>query len=86
VEKATAADNALQEIGHTIESINNMNAQIATAAVEQSTVAEEINVNIDSINSSCEKTAAGATEVATASDELSRLSTHLQKLVAQFKV
>ena len=86
VEKATEADNALQEIRRTIESINAMNSQIATAAVQQSAVAEEININIDSINSSCEKTAAGSTHVATASEQLSELSTRLQNLAVQFKV
>ncbi|MGD8568671.1 MAG: HAMP domain-containing methyl-accepting chemotaxis protein [Gammaproteobacteria bacterium] len=85
MDKATEADSALQEIGHTIESINNMNSQIATAAIQQSTVAEEINVNIDNINASCEKTAAGATQVA-AAEQLSKLSNHLQNLTAQFKV
>jgi len=86
VEKSAEADNALQEIGRTIDSINAMNSQIATAAVQQSAVAEEINVNIDSINSSCEKTATGSTHVATASEQLSELSTRLQTLVSQFKV
>ena len=86
VEKASEADNALQEIGRTIESINNMNSQIATAAVQQSAVAEEINVNIESINSSSNRTAISATQVATASDQLSELANRLQNLVTQFKV
>jgi methyl-accepting chemotaxis protein len=86
VEKAAEADNALQEIGHIIESINAMNSQIATAAVEQTAVSEEINRNVESINSSSEKTANGATQVATASDQLSELSSRLRDLVSQFKV
>ena len=86
VEKASEADNALLEIGQTIEAINSMNSQIATAAVEQTAVAEEINRNIESINTSSEKTASGATQVATASDHLSELSSRLQNLVSQFKV
>ena len=86
VEKSAEADNALQGIGRTIDSINAMNSQIATAAVQQSAVAEEININIDSINSSCEKTAEGSTHVATASEQLSELSIRLQSLVSQFKV
>ncbi|WP_455376808.1 methyl-accepting chemotaxis protein [Kaarinaea lacus] len=86
VEKAAEADNALQEIGHIIESINAMNSQIATAAVEQTAVSEEINRNVESINSSSEKTAVGATQVATASDLLSELSIRLKDLVSQFKV
>jgi len=86
VDKASEADNALQEIGRTIDSINNMNSQIATAAVQQSSVAEEININIESINSSSNKTANGATQVANASDHLSELANRLQNLVTQFKV
>jgi len=86
VEKSAEADTALQGIGRTIDSINAMNSQIATAAVQQSAVAEEININIDSINSSCEKTADGSTHVATASEQLSELSIRLQSLVSQFKV
>jgi len=86
VEKAAEADNALQNIGHIIESINNMNSQIATAAVEQTAVAEEINRNIESIHLSSEKTAHGANQVAAASDQLSELSTRLKDLVSQFKV
>jgi len=86
VEKAAEADNALQKIGHIIESINAMNSQIATAAVEQTAVAEEINRNVESINLSSEKTATGATQVAAASDQLSELSSRLRDLVSQFKV
>ena len=86
VDKAAEADNALEEIGHIIESINAMNSQIATAAVEQTAVSEEINRNIESINLSSEKTANGANQVAAASDQLSDLSSRLRDLVSQFKV
>lgn len=86
VEKASEADSALQKIGHIIESINSMNSQIATAAVEQTAVSEEINRNVESINSSSEKTAHGANQVAASSDQLSDLSSRLKDLVSQFKV
>lgn len=86
VEKAAAADEALQNIGEIIESINSMNSQIATAAVEQTAVSEEINRNVESINSSSEKTAHGANQVASASDQLSDLSNRLKDLVSQFRV
>lgn len=86
VDKAAEADNALEEIGHIIDSINAMNSQIATAAVEQTAVSEEINRNIESINLSSEKTANGANQVAAASDQLSDLSSRLRDLVSQFKV
>jgi len=45
VEKAQAADGALQRIRDAIQRISDMNMQIASAAEEQSLVAEEINSN-----------------------------------------
>ncbi len=45
VERSQAADGALQRIAEAIQRINDMNMQIASAAEEQSLVAEEINAN-----------------------------------------
>ena len=45
VEKSKLANTALQTIRHSIAQINDMNIQIASAAEEQSLVAEEINNN-----------------------------------------
>ena len=45
VEKADLANNALQRIRDAIQRISDMNLQIASAAEEQSLVAEEINNN-----------------------------------------
>ncbi|MEL7291978.1 MAG: methyl-accepting chemotaxis protein [Pseudomonadota bacterium] len=45
VDKAQAADGALQRIREAIQRISDMNMQIASAAEEQSLVAEEINSN-----------------------------------------
>lgn len=45
VEKAQLADGALQRIRHAIQQISDMNLQIASAAEQQSLVAEEINNN-----------------------------------------
>ncbi|CAM3748303.1 Methyl-accepting chemotaxis protein PctB [Vibrio aerogenes CECT 7868] len=49
VEKSHLANDSLQKIRHAIQQINDMNMQIASAAEEQSLVAEEINSNMVNI-------------------------------------
>ncbi|WP_076416765.1 methyl-accepting chemotaxis protein [Shewanella sp. UCD-KL12] len=49
VEKAKAANETLNDIRKSIEEITDMNLQIASAAEEQSQVAEEMNVNTSNI-------------------------------------
>ncbi|OBS09818.1 methyl-accepting chemotaxis protein [Acidihalobacter prosperus] len=86
VEKAREADMSLQTITEAVARINDMNALIASAAEEQSSVAEEINRNISNISQVTEQTLSGAQQTATASEELARLSAGLQSLVSQFKI
>ncbi len=86
VEYANLAGEALKAISASVAAINDMNAQIATAAEEQSSVAEEINHNITNISQSVEETAASAAQVTTASQELARLSSMLQDNVQKFKI
>ncbi|MET4000484.1 methyl-accepting chemotaxis protein [Marinobacterium sp. MBR-109] len=86
VTQATQAGEALQTINASVAAINDMNAQIATAAEQQSSVADEINRNITNITQAIEETAAAASQVTTASQELARLSSMLQNNVQQFKL
>jgi methyl-accepting chemotaxis protein len=86
VGQATQAGEALQTINASVAAINDMNAQIATAAEQQSSVADEINRNITNITQAIEETAAAASQVTTASQELARLSSMLQDNVQQFKL
>ena len=83
VEKA--AEN-LAMIAGEVGTINDMNTQIATAAEEQSAVAEEINRNIVNISHIADKTSEGAKQTAQISEELVRLSSELERLVSQFKL
>ncbi len=86
VEQARDADQSLESITRSVAQISDMNALIATAAEEQTAVAEEINRNVTSISASTQQTAGGAQQTATASEELARLAAQLQELVGQFKV
>ncbi len=84
--QATHAESSLEMISQSVSSINDMNLQIATAAEQQSCVAEEINRNVVNISQSADATAQGAKQTATAGDELAKLAAKLHSLVGQFKV
>lgn len=86
VEQANAAGTALHSITESVSLISDMNTQIATAAEEQSSVADEINRNITSINDLGKETAAGANETSSSCEELAQLAASLQNLIDRFKV
>ena len=86
VEKASQTGSTLEDISASVESINQMNSQIAAAVVQQSVVAEEINENIINIHDTSEKTSESATHFAESGNQLSALSNRLKELTAQFKV
>ncbi|MCG5514445.1 methyl-accepting chemotaxis protein [Ectothiorhodospira shaposhnikovii] len=86
VEQAARTGESLLVINRSIGTINDMNAQIASAAEEQSAVAEEVNRNVININEGVEQTAAGADQITAASEELARLAADLQDRVGRFKV
>ena len=69
-----------------MNTINDMNTQIASAAEEQSAVAEEINRNVTNISQIGDQTAEGVGQTAAASENLAQLSTQLQTVVGQFKL
>ena len=77
---------ALSNILDAVEAINEMNTQIATAAEEQSAVANEINRNIVSISEVAQHTSQAAAEAQHAGVELARLSMDLQQLVKKYEL
>lgn len=85
VAQALKAQGSLDAITESVATISTMNIQIATAAQEQSSVAEEINQNVVNISQVVEQTADGAQQTLTASHELANLANQLQNLVSQFK-
>ncbi|WP_043238792.1 methyl-accepting chemotaxis protein [Stutzerimonas azotifigens] len=86
VEQAHQAAQALQAITEAVSVINDMNNQIASAAEEQSAVAEDINRNVVSIGEVAHEVAAGADEASQASAGLTRLAEQQRRLINQFKV
>ncbi len=86
VEKAQRAGDSLKVIATSVERINEMSSQIASAAEEQHAVTEEINQNIVSISNMAAQTSEGASQTSLSSEELARLATDLQAIVQQFKV
>lgn len=86
VQLSRRAGSALEQITRTVSTIQDMNQQIATASEEQSAVAEQINRTVISVRNISEQTAAASDQTAASSVELARLGTHLQSLVARFRV
>lgn len=86
VSHAAKAGSSLETITNSVSLIKDMNTQIATAAEEQSSVAEEINRNVVNISDIVDRTAEGAGQTSIASEELAKLAGDLQHLVNQFKV
>ncbi|WP_428604187.1 methyl-accepting chemotaxis protein [Sedimenticola sp.] len=83
---AVRTGEVLESITNAINQISDMNTQIASAAEEQSVVAEEINRNVVGINEISEHTARGAQQTASASEGLNNLAGQLQRIVGQFKI
>ncbi|KFE50903.1 chemotaxis protein [Pseudomonas syringae] len=86
VEQTHLAEAALIQIRHEVAAINDMNAQIATAAAQQGVAAQDVSLNINRIHDSAIETAEGSHQVARSSKELSTLADVLTERVSFFKV
>ena len=86
VAEAQRAVESLTNITKAVEAITDMNLQIASAAEQQSAVAEEINRNVVNINSIATETSEGGRQTATSSGDLAKLATDLQGVMGQFKI
>ncbi|WVV61917.1 methyl-accepting chemotaxis protein [Pseudomonas batumici] len=86
VEQVSQAVTALQQIGDAVTVITDMNLQIASAAEEQSAVAEEINHNVATIRDVTESLSGQANESARVSQSLNSLANQQQGLMDQFRV
>jgi len=77
---------ALGKISQEVGAINAMNAQIASASVQQSAAAEEVAQNVTRIHSSTVQSAAGSEVVENSNQELAELADRLSTKVAFFNV
>jgi methyl-accepting chemotaxis protein len=85
-ERAVLATSSLDAIAHLIATINSMNAQIASAAEQQTAVSEEINRSVQQIAASIDTVALDTQRGAQTARELSLLSADLNAAVRQFKI
>ncbi|SFR49996.1 methyl-accepting chemotaxis sensory transducer with Cache sensor [Marinobacter gudaonensis] len=86
VERINHATDALRTIETSVGQIHDQVTQIATAAEQQSQVAEEINQNVIRIVDAAQRSDTGVNQTNEASHELARLGESLRELVGQFKV
>ncbi|MBJ7276139.1 methyl-accepting chemotaxis protein [Marinobacter salarius] len=86
VERINHATDALRTIEKSVGHIHDQVTQIATAAEQQSQVAEEINQNVVRIVDAAQRSDTGVNQTNEASHELARLGESLRELVGQFKV
>ena len=83
---ANAAGETIHRIADSVSDIQQLNNQIATAAEQQSTVAEEINRSVFSIREVSDHSAAATEQTAASSTELARQGSELQRLIARFQL
>ncbi|HET8850600.1 MAG TPA: methyl-accepting chemotaxis protein, partial [Marinobacter sp.] len=86
LERAQAAGATIREMAGAVEEIRQYNSQIATAAEQQTSVAEDINQNVTLIRDVGDQSATSTEQVAAASDELARLAEGLSTQVGRFRI
>jgi len=84
--QARSAGESLERITASVDKINQQNHQIASAAEQQSSVAEEVSRNVIRINDGTNQTAAAMRNVFEASMDLAKLANGLRALINDFKL
>ncbi len=85
VDAAHQAEDALDTVTEAIKTINEMNAQIAVASEEQSSVSEEINRNISNIAGLSDKNHSSSVRIADISKDVRSVGDTLRKQISEFK-
>ena len=85
-ERAADASRSLQQITHSVATINEMNTQIAGAAEQQTAVAAEIETSVQQVATIADKAEHNAGILAETTAGMSELEQRLSKLVMTFRV
>ncbi|MFC4260875.1 methyl-accepting chemotaxis protein [Marinobacter lacisalsi] len=86
LDSARTTGETIREIAGAVGNISQYNSQIATAAEEQTSVAEDINQNVTQIRDVSDHSATAAEQISTSSNELARLGEDLRTQVARFRL
>ncbi|MES9815129.1 MAG: methyl-accepting chemotaxis protein [Candidatus Thiodiazotropha sp.] len=86
VDQSSGAGQALDKIVESVSSINDMNVHIATAAQQQSSVAEEITRSIANIATVADSTTQAASEAVDCTSSIQQSMYQLNDLITRFKV
>jgi methyl-accepting chemotaxis protein len=86
VSQASTAGEALEDITRMIATITDQNAQIASAAEQQSAVSDEINRNVANISEGAHGTSSLANDALQSSSALLGVANQLKSAVGRFKV
>ncbi len=86
VEKAQSTNAALTSIVEAVNTISDLNHNIASAAEEQNVVSQDVSRGVHSIAQSFDESATAATQTAESSESLKQLAQSLNTMVQRFKI
>jgi len=86
VKQTTRTGESLKAITGAVNTLSDINTQIASAIEEQSIVAEDINQNVVSIDNLARQGDEASTDIAAANERLRQLADNLSALIQQFRI
>lgn len=86
VELVNQSSDRLQQINQSAHLVWDMSSEIASAAEQQSVVAEDINKNVSFIHSGAEQSSSAAVTVLASAEQLQQLSVQLKQQIAYFRL
>ncbi|MFV2056564.1 MAG: methyl-accepting chemotaxis protein [Thiohalomonadales bacterium] len=85
VESASAADKSLRAVSGAVSEITDMTREIASAALQQSAVADDVGLRVDHVSNLANQVASIAHDISNCSGGLEKLSTDMNVIVSRYK-